>query len=59
MKRVWGKVDVFVVFISCLQGFPDSPHKQFVNKTDDDFDGDGYSEMWKTFNGLGMKWYFY
>ena len=31
-------------FISCLQEFPDSPNKQFLDKTDDDFDGDGYSD---------------
>ena len=33
------------ILFSCLAGFPDSPNKQFLDKLDEDFDGDGYSEM--------------
>ena len=32
-------------FISCLSSFPESPNKQFLDKLDEDFDGDGYSEV--------------
>ena len=44
MKRVWGKVDVFVVFYLLFTRISRFT-KQFLDKTDDDFDGDGYSEM--------------
>ena len=44
MKRVGVEVDVFVVFHLLFTKHPDSPNK-YLDKADDDFDGDGYSEM--------------